>query len=193
MSATIETFAGTYLGGGGICPTCREVCGSLQIGGSLHVQRCKCQAEDVSGIWGRLDFPRLIEICYCCGATLIRSGSRWSSFFCRTCRPRVCALDEDVGFPLIPVGPHSAMHGWLLHGDAPAAEIRTFASAVISLFERVELLYEWRRQTVERNLQALALPDSGEVALTEYLREAGTLDRRLAFVQLRRRFLEELD
>lgn len=64
------------------------------------------------------DFPAAVELCYCCAAELIPSGSKFSSFYCDACREAVKRLNASVGFVALPLGRHSLMNRIVLGGDA---------------------------------------------------------------------------
>jgi len=125
--------------GATICPDCFTCRGELEVRGLVRAsddcalykpkewrrfhQRCGCEGsdEDPWGLWPRtgahFDFNCYLELCRCCCVEPIRSGSRWSLFFCEECKARVFALNRALGRWVVPIGRHSAMHGILVRGD----------------------------------------------------------------------------
>lgn len=92
------------------CPSCADVYGSVA---SLS-KRCGCEASlSVPETSGGFDFPTPFEICWYCQAEIIRSGSKWATYYCDDCRPRVIALNDWLdsrSLVSLPVGRHSLMH-----------------------------------------------------------------------------------
>jgi hypothetical protein len=183
--------------GGTICSSCFEIHGRMRVRGvrsGVYDQLCACDPRpthpDADTWWG-FDFNRLVELCYCCGTAAIRSGSRWSPFFCEECKPRVRMLNESLGLPfaLIPVGRHSMMNTIVAHTESIDGELAEFAVAMRSLFDRIDDLREWQRRIMQQNLQRLGLGDRRDALLKEYIERAGSFDRRLAFEELREHFL----
>ena len=151
-----------------VCSKCfdlRGTCGDLQ-------QRCDCDADLRSnGSWDT-DLQRCLELCRCCGAVPLASGSRWSVWFCRTCERRVRRLNDAVGFALIPLGRHSLMHGLRLRNDPTYAEEHAFAAAFDGLVGRMELLESVARGRVEENVRTLAFAAGHDVPLDAYVAAA---------------------
>lgn len=48
--------------------------------------------------WPNSDFNEHTCLCRCCVSEPLRSGSRWSVWFCDECKARVIALNKLVGF-----------------------------------------------------------------------------------------------
>lgn len=80
---------------------------------ALKQSRAKPQPEP--------DFGTPFEICYYCKATIVRPGSRWSTFYCELCRPLILEINQardSSGLSVVPIGRHSMMHtNW--HHVAP--------------------------------------------------------------------------
>ena len=51
-------------------------------------------------------------MCNCCGIEVLRSGTRWSVWFCDTCKERVREVHSQYRAYLLPVGRHSVMAGF---------------------------------------------------------------------------------
>ena len=183
--------------GARICPACFQCRGELEVRGRLEgdfSQRCACDRDPTAECWEawpggpRFDFNRYLELCYCCGIETVRSGSRWSSFYCRECMDRVRAFNRRCGGWVIPIGRHSAMHGELLRGNEAMIEEHAthFLRRLRSLFAAIEQLEHWARARIEQNLLVLGFPAGKEIDLAEYLARAqhSLLDKELAFERL---------
>ena len=92
------------------CPDCLDVFGTAGDG------QKPCDCDRSAGIALRYvggDFPLPFHICLYCGTEIVRSGSRWSTFFCEACRLAVVPLNDSLdkaGMVSLPVGRHSLMH-----------------------------------------------------------------------------------
>lgn len=78
-------------------------------------QRCKCTPLEVrqqEPTWHRYDYNTYAELCRCCGLVLLKSGNRYSVWFCEPCKEAVVALNRAAGRCLIPIGRHSIMNGY---------------------------------------------------------------------------------
>lgn len=76
-------------------------------------KRCACGASQHIAEWPHGDLRTPFEICWYCQSSIIRSGSRWASYCCDACRPRIHALNNELdasGLISLPVGRHSLMH-----------------------------------------------------------------------------------
>ena len=76
-------------------------------------QFCDCTPGEVrraQSRWGG-DFNTYAELCRCCGLVLLRSGSRFSIWFCTQCLEAIKALNRSAGRSLVPIGRHSFMNG----------------------------------------------------------------------------------
>ena len=77
--------------------------------GCERVQRCGCEPADPP--WNAFDYNRAAELCRCCASRVIRTGSKWSAFFCDVCKRHVVAYNGGTGWNVIPIGRHSMMNG----------------------------------------------------------------------------------
>ncbi|HZQ66117.1 MAG TPA: hypothetical protein VFA66_12925 [Gaiellaceae bacterium] len=166
----------------GRCATIRGARGGLR-------QRCRCEA-DADERWPRYDYNTHTELCYCCAAAAIESGSRWSSFFCDRCRERVLDFDRRQGRWIVPLGRHSAMHGDLLggaeagireHAEELAARIRTLGGGI-------DHLRRWATERTRHNLDTAGFRAGADVPLPAYLAAVAESDKREAFEGLVRHF-----
>jgi hypothetical protein len=98
-------------GGLAYCPDCADVYGTLD----GRSKRCQCPRSEHLVPWQGGDFPTPFEICWCCQAEIIRSGSKWSTYDCEHCRPVMLTWNDrldEAGLVSFPVGRHSLQHRW---------------------------------------------------------------------------------
>jgi len=75
-----------------VCSDCYQIYG---FGGYInprneywrHWQKCDCSEkpgmpDDDGEKWLGKDFNKLVELCYCCGLVLLKTGSKWNFFLC---------------------------------------------------------------------------------------------------------------
>jgi hypothetical protein len=93
----------------GICMTCRTLFEMRPPSPDAPRQRCRCEPADPKE-W-RSDLTERAHLCGCCRLELLRSGSRWSVWFCDECKERVRELNARLGRYVIPIGRHSMMAG----------------------------------------------------------------------------------
>lgn len=135
-----------------------------------------------------LDFDLPAELCRCCGQQLLMSGTRWSVWFCDSCKRRVVALNHRAGACVIPIGRHSLMNG--VFGDAKLATDRAriagIALSLRKLFEAMDDVGEWGQEIVRRNCARLGLDHEARVPLGDYLDavKKARLSRAEAFRQM---------
>ncbi len=141
-------------------------------------QLCRCQGPrqpsepgERSERWPGFDFNTAVELCKCCGLEPLRSGSRWSVWFCDECKERVRELHEAYQRYIVPIGRHSFMGGFGLSGKAVRddAEIHYFASRWKTVAEAINALYDFSRSVVADNLRLLGLADQSQIPLAQYL------------------------
>lgn len=149
-----------------VCGRCHLVRGRVP---GLFRQSCRCRPESGKRIPG-YDFPRAAELCRCCGARLIRSGSRYSTWFCDPCLTLVRRFNEDARGYLIPTGRHS-FHGRLalsLSDGRESSVVADFTAEVKQWFARMEWIGNWNGEAVRYNRELLEL-GSGDLLLAGYL------------------------
>jgi hypothetical protein len=142
----------------------------------LRHQDCACQRLSSSGRdqsrWPWFDFNRCVELCYCCAGQVIRTGSKWSVFFCEDCCPAIIALNRSYGVAVIPYGRHSLMNGFGISGEDAKhpGKVAVFAAGFNTFVERINRLHNWRRNLVRDYLAAMG--ESGDVSAETYLAAA---------------------
>ena len=57
------------------------------------------------------DLSNNIDFCRSCLSAVAPGCSRWTSYYCDTCRPHVIVLNRLAGRCIVPIGPHSTMNG----------------------------------------------------------------------------------
>jgi hypothetical protein len=161
-----------------ICRTCRGLFERWHPSG--QPQRCDCgSGRKEEPAWPGFDFNERAHLCECCAMTVLSSGSRWSVWFCQTCRKRVMGFNARHGYAVIPIGRHSLMagvtvsgseflitmgHDW--EGEGP---LDGFLSATSGLIARMDHLHAWHEGVVAGNLRRLGLDGLESVALDAYL------------------------
>jgi hypothetical protein len=153
-------------------------------------QFCDCTPLEVRRAqprWGG-DFNTYAELCRCCGLLLLRSGSRFSIWFCGQCLEAIKALNSSAGRCLVPIGRHSFMNGV----GASAAQLRTeggaraLAEGFAYLVGIERSLEGWTRTIVQRNLTELGFDNERDARLADYLDavSSSALSPRAAFEAL---------
>lgn len=158
-----------------ICGRCHALRGPIPLRNDGVVQLCACQLKKSTRLpsdWGG-DFNTYAELCRCCGLRLLKSGSRWSVWFCDYCKPLISALNRHVGRCVIPIGRHSLMNGYALRpgGRDEATRIEAFVAATQGLAAGVQSTQAYARDVVAANVKALGYRRGKHVNLGEYLRK----------------------
>lgn len=153
-----------------VCGGSGELLGTVEYGdaAAAYEQRCRWTACLHGGAaWHEPrttlpeppgDFPTCVELCYCCAAEVIPSGSRFSSFYCDECRAAVIALRDSCGMAVIPLGRHSIMNGISLRGTEArdTGRLEAFARATLTSFQRMDRVLAWQRVVVSDRVEVIA-------------------------------------
>jgi hypothetical protein len=155
------------------------------------VQECRCERDarppgERAPKWISFDFNTAAELCRGCGAVALRSGTRWSIWFCDECRDRAVERNREVGTAVVPIGRHSLLHGLGLPGSpAPAGrDVDAFVARFGSLAERMRLVDDWSREVVRRNLVDAGLDRQPAISLPRYLAAVAGVDRAGRFTMM---------
>ena len=144
------------------CPDCLDVFG---VAGDDQ-KPCACDRSAGMAVrWGGGDFPLPFHICLFCGLEIVRSGSRWSTFYCGDCRVAVLIINDrldQAGCVSLPIGRHSLMHCRWRHA-------RPFAA--------VPMVRVWARQRMEQYWAAFPGPGDDWVDFTASSRNFHGTDR----------------
>lgn len=160
-----------------ICGVCYTLYGCVW-GNSEQRQECECIWSQVraglrpsSTPWPGFDFPEAATLCYCCGAEVLSSGSRWSVWFCDACKEQVRVLHQRHRRYLIPVGRHSMMSGFGLTGSETQdqAAVTQFVLRVSGLVDRIKVLKSWASTIVAEDVRRCGFEEGADVPLTEYV------------------------
>lgn len=173
-----------------ICGSCRTLKGPVPDRSDGARQLCECAPTEnhrAEPLWGG-DFNTYAELCHCCGLVLLRSGSRWSVWFCEPCKRSVVALNRAAGRCLIPIGRHSLMN----RVAARSEQLRTnvgavaFADQLDTLFASIGGLRAWAATVTASNTIALGFGGDVDVLLADYLAavRGSTLSSEAAFTSL---------
>jgi len=154
-----------------ICGRCHAVRGGPigTIDGVTVWQRCDCVPAGELPAQPKVgDFNTELELCRACGLVPLRSGSRWSVWFCEPCKAQARSLNERVGRCVVPVGRHSLMNGVTVRSASPA-DIESFAGQMSTLFDTTGAIQRWSRTVVQENLVAAGQPHDVDLDLASYL------------------------
>jgi hypothetical protein len=142
-------------------------------------QRCECDRGDEKK-WSHGDYNEYQRLCMCCMSEVLRSGSKWSVWFCGVCKARIITLNKAAGTCVIPIGRHSLMNGLFANKETAASLEKQvqFANDLGTFFGRVNDLNEWKTIRLRTNLGLTKLAWKGDGKLDEYLRTLKKLDLR---------------
>ena len=152
-------------------------------------QRCECNRREQEK-WSGSDYNEYQRLCMCCMSVVLRSGSRWSVWFCEECKPRVMILNKAAGRCVIPIGRHSLMNGVFANKETVATLEKQvkFAKQLGGFFGLINDLNEWKAIRLRTNLVLTQLTWRGDGALDEYLQALEKLNRKAlkeeSFLQL---------
>ncbi|HET8526107.1 MAG TPA: hypothetical protein VFM81_05660 [Actinomycetota bacterium] len=163
-----------------LCGTCLDLFEELPAAGSPTPQRCRCRSTD-EPVWPGHDFNEHLHLCECCRLVPLRSGSRWSVWFCGDCKSEVMDLNRLVGHCVIPIGRHSLMAGVGLAGreltrarDSQRDELLSrFIDQSQGLFDAMDHLHAFSKARTVVLSDAVGL--HGDVRLDTWLDRIGEL------------------
>jgi hypothetical protein len=158
------------------CGTCHSLRGG-PIGnvGAVQVhQLCYCATTEHAAQPRIGDHNTKLELCRCCAVEALRSGSRWSGWFCGACKPLVTALNQRSGRCVVPIGRHSLMNG-VFFDPGVDDSVRAFADQLTTLFAEMGGTEGWARAAVRLNLAAAGLPVDEDIDLDTYLAATAAL------------------
>ena len=169
VSASEDVPAGQVL----ICGQCHELKGIVPRRTDGTLQLCSCSAVEVHRAqpsWGG-DHNTYAELCKCCGLVLLRSGSKWSVWFCVPCKKAVLALNQMAGRCAIPIGRHSLMNNVVSRASELQSDVAILAyvDQLQSLSVSMNDLHKWASIVVRRSLATLNFDTNRDVALWDYL------------------------
>jgi len=170
-----------------LCTTCMGLFDDPSLARrDFQLQKCRCHPEQ-EPCWPHYDYNERARLCDCCGRHVLRSGSRWSVWFCEACKERVVALNREFGLAVIPIGRHSLMHGFGLQpgvpGGADPARVKQFVERFKNLGDRMRLLNGvWKPAHLRAELERLGLlipqgPRPAAIPLATYLGAVAEEDR----------------
>jgi hypothetical protein len=175
-----------------VCCTCGGLFGPVQAkGGQTVEQRCRCGPPDTGPGWPGFDFNSVAELCRCCGQELLRSGSRYSVWFCSDCKEQVRLLNARLRRYAIPLGRHSLHGGFLLSPRQDEAsltlEIEVFVDRWRNISEAMGALEAWAGEVVRQVVHERGLDPGGgradgagspeSVPIRDYLHSCRTDER----------------
>ena len=186
-----------------ICSSCLDIYGFIRTDQAVYYQKCnpKCPNGNKMDMpsdekeqlpWKGFDYNEIVTLCHCCGTELLRSGSRWSVWFCEPCKERVVTLNAEAGVAVIPIGRHSLMNGIGIEGKPSISkkEIKAMAGSLNNMGSRIDCLEEWRKMAKSRNWQFAGLDPGQDAGLIKYLCLVESIDKEDAFIRMREFFLK---
>ena len=182
-----------------ICSSCLDIYGFFYTDNGVFYQKCdsECHHRDLkAGMppsekkqarWDGFDFNEVATLCYGCGAALLRSGSRWSVWFCGTCKKRVSVLNQEMGEAVIPIGRHTLMNGIELKLEpeqktsVSKRKTREFADSFLQFGNRIDRLAQWKKISISQNCRAAEFVPGHDVGLMKYLSSLNGLNKESSF------------
>lgn len=152
-----------------ICPTCFHLFEEGRPDG--QEQRCRCRHCEETR-WEGFDYNCRAILCRCCALVPLRSGSRWSPYFCRECQLLAMGVSVWERRLIFPIGPHSIMHGFVpdtvaaIPGSEPDPPFEGLERTVSALMSGYEVLEQWYQMAVPWRLNALGL--RAPISLRDY-------------------------
>jgi hypothetical protein len=136
-----------------VCRDCGGLYGSCFLDDSSFEQLCRCRRND-EALWPGFDFNEAVTLCHSCGLEPLRSGSRWSVWFCEPCKQVVTSLNDACRDYVIPIGRHS-IQGCRWQGElcvhAGQSDIDAFVNSLESMSERIDRLKVHAQHAVKEN------------------------------------------
>jgi hypothetical protein len=158
-----------------VCGPCGDVVGpadDFYERGFTMVQTgsCPAHAGPAESTWPSYDYNRFVELCRCCGRVPLRSGSRWSVWFCAECRDQVDLLNQRLGRYAIPIGRHSIHAGRLLSLEKAAdpVTLHAFLEGMNAASEAMGVLEMWAHEVTRLNLRAIREESDSVVSIERY-------------------------
>jgi vacuolar-type H+-ATPase subunit F/Vma7 len=152
-----------------ICRECFQLYGAVRLtDGQLVEQQCQCRRSkqelwhvSVRGHNLYNDFNVEYEICNCCGLEVIPSGSRWSLFYCRTCKDMIRELNDKIGKCIIPIGRHSLMNGISLSGENAKNKeaIAEFVTSVNEMNQSIIIVSKHEKKIIRKQVERLQMAE----------------------------------
>ena len=145
-------------------------------------QRCTCSTSTrVEPLWPRRDFNEVACLCRCCNAVILPSGSKFSVWFCESCKAPILKMNELCQQYMIPIGRHSLMASTTVRSKA-SCQRRLETSRLTNFLEgiggHVQALSEFSAGIVREYLQEGGWENARHAALPDYLAVSDTSAQR---------------
>lgn len=152
-------------------------------------QLCSCEKRELRAGGGRpiprwpgYDFNLKAELCRLCAADVLRSGHRFSVWFCHPCHGAVRDANDRLGRYLIPVGRHSVHAGVLVNPrqglHTVTRQVTDLVGFMTDLAGRMDALEGWRADRVAGLLVEKGLTSPSPLDTYLDVASRGTRDRR---------------
>ncbi len=160
------------LSGLDLCLTCFGLKGQFR--GKTHQCRCEPMEDDwrERGEWAGYDIPLLVEVCRLCVRGTMKSGSRWTTYACRSCLDLNHAVGRALGAQrgALPLGRHSLMNGLSARPEElQNPELRSFATAMRGLLKIWFRLADWKVEEGLRLAESSGVAGRGTVPWAEWV------------------------
>ena len=183
-----------------VCATCFEIYGPWHYREKMleitpdenFFQPCACPTKKAEAKCPTsFDFNKVAELCYCCGQAVLKSGAKWSVWFCDECKERVVQFNTRYQRTIIPIGRHSLMSGVSLSAqDARDPEmIEIFLKNMNNLFSRIDCLSDWKKFIHGENFKKLGYVN--DTLLKDYLEQSRELPEKSFYFFLLTGFFEQ--
>ena len=153
-----------------VCGPCGSLAGEVL---GLGEQRCGCSEGTRGPKWSGYDFNLVAELCRCCGQVPLKSGSKFSVWFCKDCKEQVGLLHGRLNRYVVPIGRHSFHGGFMLKcggdKDALALDAEIFIDRWQHITRAMELVDKWAGSVVRQVLMEKRPPGRRDPPLLEYV------------------------
>jgi hypothetical protein len=176
-----------------VCGRCGRVCGPWRFldgehDGGTFVQTCQCEPR-APETWPRFDFNTSVELCWCCAAEALPTGSRWAQILCPVCKERALRLVRRDGRLPVPLGRHSLMNRISAPLDdvwSSPDRVPEFARRLSEMSAGIIAMWEWGGRQALANLRAVRGDRAGNVPLATYLAAVAALpvDKEAVFASM---------
>lgn len=169
-----------------VCRRCGGLYGPLLLADPplCDTQRCPCEPGPVAPeVWAEFDFNQAVELCYCCGQVLLRSGTTHTLWFCPWCNDLVSTFNRRVNRYAIPLSRHRIWGGPQLPGDATDVDVQIFHTAWEHISIAMRSVRVWAALNIARIIEGRFREWVGDVPLSLYVTECRNTqeERRLRF------------
>jgi hypothetical protein len=141
-----------------VCRRCGSIYGDVVrtfrgVAAPWPKQLCRCSPAEAAETWPGYDFPEAVALCRCCGRRALPSGSQFSIWFCRHCRPGIQAVNRACGSHMVPLGRYSLLEQIGLDEDDDRIDLPGCSCTATDWFKRIDRLERHAASVVLKNLE----------------------------------------